>query len=69
MTTVVVILVVLVALSIGAFVLVGWRDRQRLSSSEDSAAVRDARADQERYAAERHGEQGEVWRRGQTQGM
>ncbi|MFD0783380.1 hypothetical protein ACFQZ8_05515 [Micromonospora azadirachtae] len=48
-----------------AFVFVGWRDRKRLSSAEDSAAARDATAARERCAVERHVVQGEVWRRGQ----
>ncbi|TDC36270.1 hypothetical protein E1211_13880 [Micromonospora sp. 15K316] len=66
MTLVVVLLVVLVVLLVGAFVFVGWRDRERLSSAEDVAAARDAASVQERHAAERHGVQGEVWRRGQA---
>ncbi|WP_139307158.1 hypothetical protein [Micromonospora pattaloongensis] len=61
-------LVVFVVLLIAAFVIVAWRDRKRLSSPEDSAAARDATSTQERYAAERHGAQGEVWRRGQNPG-
>ncbi|MEU4779092.1 hypothetical protein [Micromonospora sp. NPDC023633] len=66
MTAVVVALTVFVVLLIAAFVFVGWRDRKRLSSHEDSAAARDAASAQARYAAERHGAQGEVWRSGQT---
>ncbi|MCX4389011.1 hypothetical protein OG777_19045 [Micromonospora peucetia] len=65
MTAVVVSIAVLVVLLIAAFLLVGWRDRKRLSSHEDSAAARDAASARERYAAERHGAQGEVWRSGQ----
>ncbi|MEU4679967.1 hypothetical protein [Micromonospora sp. NPDC023737] len=65
MTLVVVSVVVFVVLLVAAFVFVGWRDRERLSSAEDSAAARDAAAVQERHAAERHVVQGEVWRRGQ----
>ncbi|MET7831778.1 hypothetical protein [Micromonospora sediminicola] len=60
------LLVVMAVLMIGAFVLVARRDRARLSGPEDSTAARDARSEQERHAAERHGVQGEVWRRGQT---
>ncbi|MFJ1542420.1 hypothetical protein ACIODS_28160 [Micromonospora chalcea] len=60
------LLVVLGVLVVGAFVAVSVRDRRRMSSAEDSAAARVARCDQERYAAERHGMQGEVWRRGQN---
>ncbi|MCW3818534.1 hypothetical protein ONA91_29260 [Micromonospora sp. DR5-3] len=66
MTAVLVSVAVFVVLLIAVFVFVGWRDRNRLSSPEDSAAARDARAAQERHAAERHGVQGEVWRRGQN---
>ncbi|WP_157746581.1 hypothetical protein [Micromonospora inositola] len=66
MATVLVSLGVAVALMIAAFVFVGWRDRRRLSSPEDSAAAREAAAAQERYAAERYGDQGELWRRGKS---
>ncbi|MEV4810856.1 hypothetical protein [Micromonospora avicenniae] len=66
MTVVVVFIVVLVVLLVAAFVFVGWRDRERLSSADDSAAARDASAMREQSAAERHAVQGEVWRRGQT---
>ncbi|MEU5723590.1 hypothetical protein [Micromonospora sp. NPDC047738] len=65
MKVLVVSLVVVAVGLIGLFVFVGWRDRKRLSSREDAEAARDARSTQERYAAERHGVQGEVWRRGQ----
>ncbi|MER5332779.1 hypothetical protein [Micromonospora sp. NPDC002717] len=66
MKPVVVSLVAFAALLIAAFIFIGWRDRKRHSSPEDSAAARDARSTQERYAAERHAVQGEVWRRGQN---
>ncbi|MFU8872306.1 hypothetical protein [Micromonospora sp. SL4-19] len=66
MTTVVVSLVAFVMLLVAAFVFVGWRDRHRLSSPEDSAAARDARSEQERAAVERHGLQGHRIRRDQT---
>ncbi|MEU9510387.1 hypothetical protein AB0D32_29370 [Micromonospora sp. NPDC048170] len=66
MMAVVVSLAVFVVVLIVAFVFIGWRDRSRLSTPEDSAAVRDATSTQARYAAERHGAQGEVWRSGQT---
>ncbi|WP_128763505.1 hypothetical protein [Micromonospora sp. MW-13] len=66
MTTVMVFLGAAVALAVAAFVLVSWRDRRRQSGPEDSAAAREAASTQERYAAERHGAQGEVWQRGQT---
>jgi hypothetical protein len=66
MTAVVVSLAVFVVVLLAAFVFVGWRDRNRISSPEDSAAVREATSTQAQYAAERHGAQGEVWRSGQT---
>ncbi|MFG3554551.1 hypothetical protein ACGGAQ_09185 [Micromonospora sp. NPDC047557] len=66
MKPVVVLLVTLATLLIVAFIFVSWRDRKRHSSPEDSAAAGDARSTQERYAAERHAVQGEVWRRGQN---
>ncbi|MFG1885037.1 hypothetical protein [Micromonospora sp. NPDC049102] len=66
MKPVVVLLLTLATLLIVAFMFVGWRDRKRHSSPEDSAAAGDARSTQERYAAERHAVQGEVWRRGQN---
>ncbi|MFC8846475.1 MULTISPECIES: hypothetical protein [unclassified Micromonospora] len=64
MKPVLVSLAVFAVLLIVTFVLVGWRDRRRLSSPEDSAAAREAKFTQERYAAERHAVQGEAWRRG-----
>ncbi|MBQ1071927.1 hypothetical protein KBX06_01915 [Micromonospora sp. C31] len=66
MTTVLVFLGAVVALTVAVFVVVGWRDRRRSTSAEDAAAARAATSVQERYAAERHGVQGEVWRSGQT---
>ncbi|MER5701246.1 hypothetical protein ABT023_04705 [Micromonospora sp. NPDC002296] len=66
MTTVMVIFGSALALAVAAFVVVAWRDRRRQSTPEDSAAAREAASTQERYAAERHGTQGEVWQRGQT---
>ena len=64
MTTLWVVVGILALLLVGSFGLVAWRDRRRLSSADDSAAARDARAVQERYAAERHGQQGDTWQRG-----
>ncbi|MGW1058454.1 hypothetical protein [Micromonospora rubida] len=66
MTTVLVIFGSALALAVAAFAVVAWRDRQRQSTPEDSAAARAAASTQERYAAERHGAQGEVWQRGRT---
>ncbi|MFI5925034.1 hypothetical protein ACIA3K_03525 [Micromonospora sp. NPDC051543] len=43
MTSLVVSLGALVVLLMAVFVFVGWRDRKRLSSHDDSAAGRDAR--------------------------
>ncbi|MET8311888.1 MULTISPECIES: hypothetical protein [unclassified Micromonospora] len=64
MTTVWVVVGVFVVVAGGAFGVVVWRDRGRLSSADDDAAGRDARARQQRYEAERHGDQGETWQRG-----
>ncbi|MGW4151597.1 hypothetical protein ACWEDF_00370 [Micromonospora chersina] len=60
MTTVLVALAVFVALLVAVVVFVTWRDRNRSSSSEDRAAVRDASADQARHEAERHFVQGQA---------
>ncbi|WFE57920.1 hypothetical protein [Micromonospora sp. WMMD712] len=68
MTTLAVLFGATLALIVGAFLVVAWRDRRRQSSPEDSAAARAAAADQQRYAAERHGRQGDVGRSGQMQG-
>ncbi|NBE80674.1 hypothetical protein [Micromonospora rubida] len=68
MTTVMIVFGSALALAVAAFVVVAWRDRRRQSTPEDSAAAREAASTQERYAAERHGAQGEVWQRGQTPG-
>ncbi|SCE76606.1 hypothetical protein GA0070558_105213 [Micromonospora haikouensis] len=68
MTTLVIVLGSTLALIVGAFLVVAWRDRRRQSSPEDSAAAREAAGTQQRYAAERHGRQGDVWRNGQSQG-
>ncbi|MEU3452612.1 hypothetical protein ABZ671_03265 [Micromonospora sp. NPDC006766] len=54
MTTMAVLLVVVVVLVLAVVVFLSWRDRNRLSSDEDSTAVRHASADQHRREAERH---------------
>ncbi|WP_328419611.1 hypothetical protein OG470_00425 [Micromonospora sp. NBC_00389] len=66
MTTMLIFLGAVVALIMVAFLAVGLRDRRRLSSPEDSAAAREATRTQERYAADRHGSQGDGRQRGQT---
>ncbi len=63
MMTVMIVLGTAAALAVAAFVVVAWRDRRRESGREDAAAAREAAGTQQRYAAERHGVQGEVWRR------
>ncbi|MEU8021788.1 MULTISPECIES: hypothetical protein [Micromonospora] len=67
MTTLMVLFGATLALIVSAFLVVAWRDRRRQSSPEDSAAAREAARTQQRYAAERHGSQGDVWRNGQSQ--
>ena len=47
---------------------IGVRDRRRLSSGDDEAASRAATSTAERYAAERHGQQGTTNVRDQIQG-
>ncbi|WFE99213.1 hypothetical protein [Micromonospora sp. WMMD964] len=62
MTTVWVVVGVFVAvagLAIGVVVR-----RGRSAVGDDRAAGRDARARQQRYEAERHGDQGDTWQRG-----
>ncbi|WP_405104753.1 hypothetical protein OG559_16245 [Micromonospora sp. NBC_01405] len=66
MTTVMVVFGSALVLVGIAFIVVALRDRRRQSTPEDSAAAREAASTQERYAAERHGAQGEVWQRGQN---
>ncbi|WP_433344605.1 hypothetical protein [Micromonospora sp. CA-111912] len=66
MTTVMVIFGLALVLGGAAFIVVAWRDRRRQPTPEDSAAAREAASTQERYAAERHGVQGDVWQRGQN---
>ncbi|MFC4017305.1 hypothetical protein ACFOW4_05025 [Micromonospora sp. GCM10011542] len=64
MTTLWVVVGAFVVLGIASFGYVAWRDRRRQSSADDSTAARDARSVQERYAAERHAQQGDTWLRG-----
>jgi hypothetical protein len=47
-------LALVAVLFVASIVYVGWRDRRRLPSAEDSAAHRVATSDAERYAAEGH---------------
>ncbi|RKN32401.1 hypothetical protein [Micromonospora musae] len=54
MTTVVVSLVAFAVLVAAIAALVGWRQRNRLSSDADSAGARQAVADQHRHEADRH---------------
>ncbi|MEU7655689.1 hypothetical protein AB0C44_25895 [Micromonospora taraxaci] len=54
---------------VGVFVVVaglaaGVVRRRGRSAVDDRAAGRDARARQQRYEAERHGDQGGTWQRG-----
>lgn len=58
MRTVLVSLAVFVTVLVAVVAFVSWRDRNRSSSPDDPAAVRDARADQARHEAERHFVQG-----------
>lgn len=60
---------VLVALAAAALLMtvivgyVSWRDRRRAATGEDRAAVRAARAEWHRRAAEREHEYGDGWNR------
>ncbi|MGV9805196.1 hypothetical protein [Micromonospora chersina] len=60
MRTALVSLAVFVTVLVAVVVFVGRRDRNRSSSPEDRAAVRDAAADQARHEAERHFVQGQA---------
>ena len=62
MTTVLVALGVLAAIFAGVYGYVAWRGRGRLPAGDDRAAGRDARARQQRFEAERHGSQGDLWK-------
>ena len=54
MTLVGATLVIVAVLVVASIVYVGWRDRRRLTSAEDSAAHRVATSEAARYAAEGH---------------
>ncbi|MGW5671496.1 hypothetical protein [Micromonospora sp. NPDC003776] len=58
--TAMVTLAVLLLLMAAAVVFVVWRDRNRLSPDEDSAAVHQAGADHDRHEAARHFVQGQA---------
>ncbi|MGS2615682.1 hypothetical protein ACVCAH_14350 [Micromonospora sp. LZ34] len=59
-----VLLSIMALAAAGAFGYVGWRDRRRLSSPDDTAAAGQARIAQERHAAERYMTQSHVVQRG-----
>ncbi len=69
MTVVWVILAVMAGLFVACIGFVGWRDRRRLSSADDTSAGRTALAEAERHAAGRHGAQGSTWDRGRADGF
>ncbi|MFG1650155.1 hypothetical protein ACGFIE_09520 [Micromonospora sp. NPDC049275] len=48
--------------------VVARRGRGRPGAGDDRAAGRDARARQQRYEAERQGDQGATWQRGRESG-
>ncbi|MGC4894076.1 hypothetical protein [Micromonospora sp. DT31] len=54
MKAVLVSLVVLAVVVLAVLVVVSRRDRRRVSSGEDPAALQDGRADQQRHETERH---------------
>ncbi|MET7868060.1 hypothetical protein [Micromonospora taraxaci] len=62
MATVLVVVGVFVLVAVAAIGVVLRRGRSAVG--DDSAAGRDARARQQRYEAERHGDQGGTWQRG-----
>ena len=64
MTTVLVTLAVVAAVVAAMVGFVSWRDRRRRSTEEDPAAVRAARGEQHRRAAERAQAQHEGWNNG-----
>jgi hypothetical protein len=64
MTTVLVALAVVAAVVAVLVGYVSWRDRRRQAAEEDPAAVRAARAEQHRRAAEREHVQHESWNNG-----
>ncbi|MEV4494334.1 hypothetical protein AB0J84_01315 [Micromonospora arborensis] len=69
MTVVGVVVGVFAAVAGAAYGVVAWRGRGvGGSGSDDRAAGRDARGRQQRYEAERHGDQGDTWQRGRETG-
>ncbi|KAB1912259.1 hypothetical protein [Micromonospora sp. AMSO31t] len=64
MTTVLVTLAVVATVVAVVVVFVSWRDRQRRAFQEDPEAVRAARAEQHRRAAEREHVQHDGWNNG-----
>ncbi|MCG5445382.1 hypothetical protein NIE79_003832 [Micromonospora sp. NIE79] len=68
MTVVWVVVGVLVVVAGLAFGVVVRRGRIREVEGDDPRAGRDARARQQRYEAERHGDQGDTWQRGRESG-
>ncbi|MET7822947.1 hypothetical protein [Micromonospora zamorensis] len=71
MGTVWVVLGIFVAVAGSAFGVVVWRGRgTRVGGvgGDEPVAGRDARVRQQRYEAERHGDQGGTWQRGRESG-
>ncbi|MFG1869704.1 hypothetical protein [Micromonospora arborensis] len=65
MTVVWVVVGVFAAVAAAAYGVVAWRARGvGGGGSDDRTAGRDARGRQQRYEAERHGDQGDTWQRG-----
>ncbi|WP_433287777.1 hypothetical protein [Micromonospora sp. CA-244673] len=64
MTTVLVTLAVMAALVAVVVGFVSWRDRRRRATDEDPAAVRAARGEQHRRAAEQAHAQHDGWNNG-----
>ncbi|MFU8852372.1 hypothetical protein ACNAW0_15490 [Micromonospora sp. SL1-18] len=64
MTAVMVVLAMAAALLATVFGYVGWRDRRRVSSDDDPAVLRAARAERHRRAAEREHAQHDGWNNG-----
>lgn len=53
---------IVLALVLAVFGYIGWRDRSRLNSPDDTAADRAARIAQERYGVDVHASQSEIYR-------
>ncbi|MCG5455584.1 hypothetical protein PSH03_000460 [Micromonospora sp. PSH03] len=68
MTVVWVVVGVFVLVAGVAFGVVVRRGRVGEVGGDDSRAGRDARVRQQRYEAERHGDQGDTWQRGRESG-